>query len=79
MKKLIPLIILILILAGLTVVVASDTSALLADSNIPDNKLTTSQTEASNSTASATITITMYTRDDESLGLAKSDLFLWET
>jgi len=57
LKRLIPLIILIVILACLPVIVVSDTSP--TDSNIPDNEITTHQTEASNSSASATITITM--------------------
>jgi hypothetical protein len=56
-KRLILLIALVVLLAGLPVLVVSDTSP--TDSNIPDNELTTSQTEASNSSASATITITM--------------------
>jgi len=55
---LIALVVLVVILAGLPVLVVSDTSP--NDSNIPDNELTTSQTESSNSSASATITITMY-------------------
>ena len=63
MKKLILLIVRVVMLAGLPVLVMSDTS--LTDSSIPDNELTTSQTEASNSSASATITITMYTVADE--------------
>jgi len=62
-KRLIPSIALVVILAGLPVLVVSDTSP--ADSNIPDNEITTSQTEASNSSATAPITITMYTGDDE--------------
>ena len=37
----------------------------LADSSIPDNGLITSQTEASNSSASVGITITMYTMPHE--------------
>lgn len=57
MKKLIPLIALVVILASLPVLVVSDTSP--TDSNIPDNEITTRPTEASNSSASATITITM--------------------
>lgn len=64
MKRLIPLIALVVILAGLPVLVVSDTSASPSDSNIPDNEITASQTEASNSSASATLTITMYTVDD---------------
>lgn len=63
MKRLIPLIALVVMLASLPVVVVSDTSP--TDSNIPDNELTTSQTEASNSSASAVITITMYTVANE--------------
>ena len=64
-KRLIPLIALVVILAGLPVLVVSDTGASPTDSNIPDNELTTSQTEASNSSASATITITMTTALNE--------------
>ena len=63
MKRLIPLIALVVILAGLPVLVVSDT--LPTDSNIPDNEVTASQTEASNSSASAGITITMYAVTDE--------------
>ena len=59
MKRLIPVIAMVVILAGLPVIVVSDTGALLTDSSIPDNEVTTSQTEANNSSASATITITM--------------------
>ena len=48
MKRLIPLIalvILIMILAKLPASVVSDTSASLADSSIPDNKRTASQSD----------------------------------
>jgi len=61
MKRLIPFITLVVILAGLPVLVVSDTGASLNNNNIPDNEITTYQAEASNSSASATITITMYT------------------
>jgi len=64
-KRLIPLIAVVLILAGLPVLVVSDTGASPTDSDIPDSEITTSQTEASNSSASATITITMHTGDDD--------------
>jgi hypothetical protein len=57
---LVVLVVLIMTLASLPVSVVSDTRTSLADSNIPGNEITTSQTEASNSSASATITITMY-------------------
>jgi hypothetical protein len=50
---------LIMMLASLPVSVVSDTRTSLADSHIPDNEITASQTAASNSSASATITITM--------------------
>lgn len=56
---LIALVVLVMILAKLPASVMSDTNASLTDSNIPDNELTASQTKASNSSASATITITM--------------------
>jgi len=62
---LVALVVLVMILAGSSASVVSDTGASLADSKISDNKVTTSQTEASNSSASATITITMYAVDDE--------------
>lgn len=57
MKRLILLITLVMTLVALVV---SDADTFLTDSNIPDNEITTSQIEASNSSASATITITMY-------------------
>ena len=60
---LIALVVLVMILANLPVSVVSDTS--LADSNIPDNEITTSQNEVNISSATATITITMYAVDDE--------------
>lgn len=60
MKRLILLITLVVTLPVLVVLDAS-----LADSSIADNEITTSQTEASDSSASATITITMYAGDDE--------------
>ena len=49
----------VVILAGLSAAVISDTSVSLTDSDIPANEITTSQTEASDSYAAATITITM--------------------
>ncbi|HUW45642.1 MAG TPA: hypothetical protein VMW50_07575 [Dehalococcoidia bacterium] len=62
---LIALVMLVMILAGSSASVVSDTSASLTDNNIPHNDITTSQTEASNSSASASITITMYAVADE--------------
>ena len=62
---LIVLVVLVMILAKLPASAVYDTGASPTDSNIPDNEITTSQTEASNSSASATITITMYAVADE--------------
>ena len=60
MERLILLIALVVILPVLMVLDASP-----ADSISADNEITTSQIEASNSSASATITITMYSVADE--------------
>ena len=62
---LIALVALVTILAELSASDASDTGAALADNNVPNNHLTTSQTQAGNSSASGTITITMYAVADE--------------
>jgi len=51
-------------LAKLPTSVVSDTRTSLSNSNIPDNKIITSQTQASNASARDTITITMYAVDD---------------
>jgi len=60
---LIALVMLVMILARLPASAVSDTTRI--ESNIPDNETTITQTEAGNSSASATITITMYTGDGE--------------
>jgi len=62
---LIALVMLVIMLAGSSASVVSDTGSSIADSNIPDNEITTSQTEVSNSSASAIITMTMYAVADE--------------
>lgn len=64
-KRLILLIALMVILAGLPVLVVSDTGASFTDTSTPDNEIATSQTEANNSLASATIVITMTSAPDE--------------
>ena len=56
-------ILLIALVVMLPVLVVLDAS--LADTSIPDNEITNSQIEVSNSSASATITITMYAVADE--------------
>lgn len=52
MKRLILLVALVVLLVGSSASAVSDTSASIADSNIPDNEITTSQTEVGNSSAS---------------------------
>ena len=44
---------------------ASDSAASIGENNIPGKKVTGAEGEASNSSAGATTTITMYTGDDE--------------
>ena len=56
---LIALVVLVMILAGSSTSAVPDTGAAFANSNVPDNELTNSQTEASNSSAGVRITITM--------------------
>ena len=67
MKKLIlliALVVLVMILAGSSASAVSDTTPI--DSDIPHNEITASQTEASNSSASAAIMITMYSMAESS-------------
>lgn len=59
MKRPFFLVILVILLIGLVLLGSSDTAISVDDTGIPDNQITTSQTGASNSSASATITITM--------------------
>jgi len=60
---LIALVMLVMLLAGSSASAISDTSASVNDSNI--DKVATNQTQASNCSASAIITITMYAVADE--------------
>jgi len=43
----------------------SDSRALIADTSVPNNEVTSSGSEANNSSASATLTITMTTAPNE--------------
>ena len=61
---LIALVVLVMMLAGLPASAVPDTDASLADTGIPDNEVSSIVSKASNSSASATITITMYTAAD---------------
>ena len=54
-----------IILAGLILLGLSNTSISIADTGIPDNEATSSISKADIFSASATITITMYTLADE--------------
>jgi len=57
-------VILTLLLTGLILLGLSDTNIAVADTSVFDIETTIRQTEASNSSASASITITMYTVAD---------------
>ena len=65
MKRLILLATLVTILAILAASPASDSGASLAEGDVVEDDKTVSQTESSNSSASAGITITMYAVNDE--------------
>jgi ABC-type glycerol-3-phosphate transport system substrate-binding protein len=62
---LVTLVVLVAALAGSSASAASDSNGSPTHSNIYNNEITTNQTEGSNSLASAPITITMHTGDDE--------------
>jgi hypothetical protein len=64
-QRLLFVVILAIILIGLPLLVLSDTAISTAGADIPDNQVISSIGETSNSSASATITITMYTGDSE--------------
>ena len=65
MMRLVTIVTLAILVVGLALSGLIDTRIAVADSNIPDNEITTSETEASNSSANAVITITMYAVTDE--------------
>ena len=58
---LIPFIAIVVTLGGLPVLVVFDAGSSLTDSNVPNYEITTDQTKVSNSSARATITITIST------------------
>ena len=60
MKRLTVLVVLAILLAGLVLFGLSDRNISVADTDIPDNEVNGSLSKASNSSASASITITMY-------------------
>lgn len=61
MKRLIALAALLAMLVGLLLSGIGDTGISIANTSIPDNEVTSSQSKANNSSSSATITITMTT------------------
>lgn len=64
-KKSFLLAILIILLTALVLFGLSDTSISIADTGVPDNEATGSISKASNSSASDTITIMIYTLPSE--------------
>ena len=65
MKRLTVLVMLGILLAGLALLGLSDAGISVGDTGSPNNEVTTTIRKASNSSASATITITMYSVADE--------------
>ena len=63
MKTLVTVVTIAILLIGLVLLGSSDTGISIADSGIPDNEVTSSVTR--DSSATATITITMYAVADE--------------
>jgi len=59
-KRLVTIVAPVILIVGLVLLGLSDTHIAIADTSIPDNEVTTSVSKASNSSASATIMITMY-------------------
>ena len=65
MKRLVTIVALAVLVVGLVLLGLSDTRTAIADTSIPDNEVTSSISKAGNSSASATIVITMYDVADE--------------
>ena len=65
MKRLVTIVTFAIFLAGLVLFDLTDTDISVADTSIPDNKITTGQTKASNSSAIAMIMIAWTTPSGE--------------
>ena len=65
MKRLTIIVILVILLTGLILFTQSDTTISVADIGTQNNEVASIISKASNSSASATITITMYAVADE--------------
>lgn len=63
MKRLFTVVAIAILLAGLVLLGLSDTRISIGDTSIPDNEVVSR--DANNASASATITITMYTVADD--------------
>lgn len=63
MKRLVIVVTLAILIVGLVLSGLSDTPIAIADTSVPDDEVISSISKTSNSSASATITITMYTVD----------------
>ena len=59
MKRLVTIVVLAILIVGLALSGLNDTRIAIADTSIPDNEAASNVSKASNSSASATITITM--------------------
>ena len=64
-KSLVIVVTFAILLVGLVLLGLSDRDISVADASIPDNEVASTVTKTGNSSASATITITMYTVTDE--------------
>ena len=65
MKTLVTIVAIAILLIGLVLLGLSDTRISIADTTVPNNALASRISEASNSSARATITIMMYTLPNE--------------
>lgn len=65
MKSLVTVVTIAVLLIGLVLFGLSDTNISVADTSTPCNEISSSVSKVSNSSASATITITMYTVGNE--------------
>lgn len=65
MKKLVTVATPAILLVGLVILGIRDTHTVIADTSVPNDEVASNIDRANDSSASATITITMYTADDE--------------
>jgi hypothetical protein len=63
-KRLVTVVTLAVVLVGIVLFGSNDKDISVADTSVPSNETTINQTQTSNSSASAGITITMYTGDE---------------